>query len=197
LNLPGLNPSQTVGPYFSLRLAQPGENVLTGPRTHGEAIRIEGVMYDGDGRPIEDGFLELWQPNALGRFRHHADDRDEIPLDPSFTGFGRTMTDFKTGAYRFDTIKPGRIPDLEGELQAPHVNLIIQGRGMLRPVFTRIYFSDETEANSNDLVLRAVPAQRRPTIIADLVAYSGIKTYKFDIRFQGDAETVFFDYGNE
>ncbi|HEY5890188.1 MAG TPA: protocatechuate 3,4-dioxygenase subunit alpha [Acidimicrobiia bacterium] len=195
MRVQGLTPSQTVGPYFSMRLAQPGENNLVGTETVGDRIRLEGRILDGDGRPIEDGLIELWQPNASGRFRHSSDDRGDFALDPHFTGFGRAMTDFATGVYRFDTIRPGRIPDLEGELQAPHLNLIVQARGMLRPSFTRVYFPDEAEANSHDLVLRTVPAHRRSTLIANLIDDSHMATFGFDIHFQGEAETVFFEYG--
>jgi protocatechuate 3,4-dioxygenase, alpha subunit len=186
----GETPSQTVGPYFSMRLAGEGQNILT---TQGDRIVIEGKVLDGAGNHIEDAFLELWQAAPSGRYRH-PDDRRDLELDPSFTGFGRTASDFETGEYRFETLKPGRVPDPEGAFQAPHISLIIQGRGMLNPVFTRIYFSDEEEANADDLVLRGVPESRRHTLIADLREGSNPPTYRFDIRMQGEDETVFFDF---
>ena len=190
----GLTPSQTIGPYYSMRL-KPDENLLAGPDVPGERIRIEGQVLDGDRKPIEDALLEAWQANAGGRYHHPEDDREEISLDDGFTGFGRAGTDFETGMYWVETVKPGSVPDYEGEPQAPHINVIVQARGMLNPSYTRIYFSDETEANERDLVLSAVPSERRPTLIAECVdASADPKVYRFDIRFQGDDESVFFDF---
>ena len=187
-------PSQTVGPYFTMRLAAEGENVLTAPETDGERIRIEGRVLDGDRKPIEDALVELWQANSAGRYRHPADDRSDPPLDPAFTGIGRCATDFKTGAYSFSTIKPGPVPHPAGGMQAPHVSLTIQARGMLNPTFTRIYFDDEEAANASDPVLQSVPGPRRSTLIAERVETDmSVPTYRFDIRYQGDDETVFFD----
>jgi protocatechuate 3,4-dioxygenase alpha subunit len=189
----GQTPSQTVGPYFTLRLYQKGEEILVPEGCPGDRIVIEGHVYDGDRDHIEDALLEIWQANASGRYRHPDDTRD-IDLDNGFTGFGRTVSDFETGGYRFETVKPGPVPDAEGAFQAPHISLIVQGRGMLNPVFTRIYFSDEEEANKDDLTLRRVPATRRDTLIAQLLDDGAPKVYRFDIRFQGEDETVFFDF---
>jgi protocatechuate 3,4-dioxygenase, alpha subunit len=191
----GQTPSQTVGPYFTMRIGGEGDNVLTTPETVGERIRVEGFVYDGDRNHIEDALIELWQANAAGRYHHPADDRDDLPVDPAFTGFGRCASDFKTGAYSFLTIKPGAVPHPNGGLQAPHLSLIIQARGMLDPTYTRVYFSDEAEANGSDLVLATVSADRRGTLIAERVedGDGSVATYRFDIRYQGDDETVFFD----
>lgn len=189
----GQTPSQTVGPYFTLRLYQKGEEILVPEGYTGERIVIEGKVYDGDRNHIEDALLEIWQANAAGRYRHPDDTRD-IALDHGFTGFGRTVSDFETGEYRFETVKPGLVPDAEGAFQAPHISLMVQGRGMLNPVFTRIYFSDEEAANQDDLTLRRVPASRRETLIAHLVDDRSPKVYRFDVRFQGEDETVFFDF---
>lgn len=183
-------PSQTVGPYFSMRLALDGENILT---TAADRIVITGKVIDGEGNYIEDAFLEIWQAGTSGRYRHPDDTRD-LALEGGFTGFGRARSDFQTGVYRFETLKPGPVPDPEGEDQAPHIALIVQGRGMLNPVFTRVYFSDESLKNQNDLVLRSVPESRRGTLIARLEERSDPPTYHFDVRFQGDHETVFFDF---
>jgi protocatechuate 3,4-dioxygenase alpha subunit len=191
---PGETPSQTVGPYFSMRLGAAGENLLARPGVAGERIRIEGVVYDGDGNHVEDALIEIWQANASGRYRHAADTRDEIPIDERFTGFGRAGTDFATGGYWFESIKPGPMPDPEGEMQAPHISLIVQARGTLDPYFTRIYFSDERHANEHDIVLAMVPEDRRATLVADVVDGSDPRTYRFDIRLQGPGETVFFDF---
>jgi protocatechuate 3,4-dioxygenase, alpha subunit len=186
----GPTPSQTVGPYFSMRLAGEGQNILT---TRDDRIVITGAVFDGAGNHIEDAFLEIWQAGPSGRYRH-PDDRRDLETEPSFTGFGRTATDFETGEYRFETLKPGRVPDPEGAFQAPHISLIVQGRGMLNPVFTRIYFSDEDEANADDLVLRSVPESRRRTLVAEMQEGSNPPVYRFDIRMQGEDETVFFDF---
>ncbi len=158
-----------------------------------DRIVITGRVTDGDGTHIEDAFLEIWQAGRSGRYRHPDDTRD-LELDESFSGFGRAKTSFETGDYKFVTLKPGLVPDAEGAFQAPHISMIIQGRGMLNPSFTRIYFSDEVEANDDDLVLRSVPATRRSTLIAQLEEGSSPPVYRFDIRMQGDGETVFFDF---
>lgn len=188
-------PSQTVGPYFTMRLSGEGENVLTTPEALGERIRIEGRVLDGDRQHIEDALIELWQADSAGRYHHPADDRTDAPLDPAFGGFGRCASDFQTGDYFFLTVKPGPVPHPDGGMQAPHISLTIQARGMLDPTFTRIYFDDETAANAEDPVLQSVPEARRPTLIAARVENgdSSVPTYRFDIRYQCDDETVFFD----
>lgn len=183
-------PSQTVGPYFSMRLAAEGENVLT---TSPDRIVVEGRVLDGDGNHIEDALLEIWQAAPSGRY-HHPDDERDLPLEEGFTGFGRAASSFETGEFRFVTLKPGPVPDAEGSFQAPHISLIVQGRGMLNAVFTRIYFSDEEGSNADDLILRRVPQSRRHTLVAQLEEGSDPPVYRFDIRMQGDDETVFFDF---
>ena len=177
-----------------MRLSAEGENVLTAPETIGERIRIEGRVLDGDRKHIEDALLELWQADSAGRYHHPADDRGDVPKDPAFNGFGRCTTDFQTGAYSFLTIRPGPVPHPDGGMQAPHISLTIQARGMLNPTFTRIYFDDEA-ANASDAVLLSVPNLRRATLIAQRLDSndSSVPTFRFDIRYQGDDETVFFD----
>jgi protocatechuate 3,4-dioxygenase alpha subunit len=186
-----LTPSQTVGPYFSMQLKP--VVVPAGPDVPGRRIRVEGRVLDGGGRPVEDALVEVWQADAAGRYRHPADARDEPPPDDGFSGYGRVHTDFETGTFRFTTVMPGRVPDPRGGLQAPHLNLIVTARGMLLHLHTRLYFGDEDEANAEDFVLAQVPAQRRPTLIARLTDEGELPTYAFDIRLQGDGETVFFD----
>jgi protocatechuate 3,4-dioxygenase alpha subunit len=161
----------------------------------GQRIRIEGRVLDGDRKHIEDALVELWQADSSGRYHHPADNRDDAPLDPGFAGFGRCASDFQTGAYSFLTIKPGPVPHPDGGMQAPHISLTIQARGMLNPTFTRLYFDDESAANDSDPVLQSVPATRRTTLIAETVDgdASSVPTYRFDICYQGDDETVFFD----
>lgn len=188
----GETPSQTVGPFFSIGLPGDGENTLASGDVLGERIRVQGRVLDGEGAPVGDALIEIWQANSLGRFRHPEDTRDEIDLDQGFTGFGRAATAFETGEYWSDTIKPGPVPDPEGEFQAPHLCLIVQARGLLNPLFTRIYFPDEADANEHDLVLRMVPAERRSTLIASQEDGDPL-VYRFDIRLSGERETVFFD----
>jgi protocatechuate 3,4-dioxygenase alpha subunit len=194
-----------------MRLGGKGQNVIAAEG--GERITVTGRVLDGARLPIEDALLEFWQANPAGRYHHPDDTRpddtrpDDIPpddnrpdgnrkpaFDPSFTGFARAMTDFESGVWRLETVKPGRLPDSEGALQAPHISVIVQARGTLNPVFTRIYLSDDEEANRDDLILRQAPRERRHTLIANLVPGSSPKLYEFDIKFQGEDETVFFDF---
>jgi protocatechuate 3,4-dioxygenase alpha subunit len=191
----GITPSQTVGPFFKYGLTPGGQyawnDAFTGdmitPDTTGERIRVEGRVFDGDGQPVPDCMLEVWQADAQGRF---ADPQDKRALpNTKFRGFGRAGTD-ANGAYVFDTIKPGVVPDADGRPQAPHLLLAVFARGMLRHLYTRIYFGDE-KATAGDPVLALVPADRRATLIAE--RDGGGNVYKLDLRLQGGDETVFFD----
>jgi protocatechuate 3,4-dioxygenase, alpha subunit len=192
-----ITPSQTVGPYFKYGLTPDGQyewndaftgNLVTSDAS-GERIRIEGRVFDGEGAPVPDAMLEVWQADAQGRFGD-PQDRRALP-NAKFRGFGRCGTD-GNGAYAFDTIKPGSVPDADGKPQAPHVLLAVFARGMLRQLYTRIYFADEA-ANAGDAVLALVPADRRATLIAEREGGSGNAVYRLDLRLQGDGETVFFD----
>ena len=193
----GITPSQTVGPYFAYGLVSNGKydwndaftsNLVT-PDTTGERIRVEGRVFDGDGQPVPDCMLEVWQADAQGRF---ADPKDKRALPNSkFRGFGRCGTD-GNGGYAFDTVKPGSVPDPDGKPQAPHILLAVFARGMLLHLYTRIYFDGEA-ANAADPVLALVPADRRNTLIAVREPGNGAAVYRFDIRLQGENETVFFD----
>ncbi len=195
----GQTPSQTVGPFFAYALTpEPyghqgiAGNVLVGDDTQGEVIRIEGRVLDGEGQPVPDALVEIWQANAAGRYAHPDDPRDDVPTDQAFAGFGRSGTD-ANGAFWFDTVKPGPVPGRGNAPQAPHVNVVVFARGMLVHAYTRVYFSDEAEANSIDPVLNTVDEARRGTLIGDVRQVHGRKVYRFDIRLQGDGETVFFD----
>lgn len=197
-------PSQTAGPYVHIGLIplQAGfdifeknfGNVLAGPHTEGERIRIEGRILDGIGSVTKDILVEIWQANAAGRYNHPADQQDK-PLDESFRGWGRTGTDFQTGIYTFDTIKPGPVAGRRGHRgMAPHVNFWLASRGINIGLNTRMYFSDEEAANANDPVLNIIDAPaRRQTLIAQRGERDGQVVYTFDIHLQGDRETVFFD----
>ena len=193
----GITPSQTVGPYFAYGLTSNGKydwndaftgNLVT-PDASGERIRVEGRVFDGEGAPVPDAMLEVWQADSQGRF---ADPQDKRALpNAKFRGFGRVGTD-TDGLYAFDTIKPGPVPDPDGKPQAPHLVLAVFARGMLRHLYTRIYFGDEAGI-ATDPVLALVPSDRRATLIATRAPGSGIAVYKLDLRLQGGNETVFFD----
>lgn len=197
-------PSQTAGPFVHIGLiphlagfdifTHPFSNILVGPETKGERIAIEGQIYDGLGTLCRDVLVELWQANAAGRYDHPADTQDR-PLDPTFHGWGRAGTDFSTGLFRFETVKPGRVVGRHGQrMQAPHVNLWLAARGINIGLSTRMYFSDEVDANGEDGVLAIVePAVRRETLIGRREERDGGIVYRFDIRLQGEGETVFFD----
>jgi len=193
----GITPSQTVGPYFAYGLTPTGRydwkdtfsaNLVTADAS-GERIRIAGRVFDGDGMPINDSMLEIWQADAQGRYASPVDTR--APANSSFKGFGRVGTD-KDGGYRFDTVKPGPVPGPTGQPQAPHIVMAVYARGMLRQSYTRIYFGDET-ANADDPILALVPAERRSTLVAQRRVEDGQAVYTFDIHMQGDQETVFFE----
>ena len=193
----GITPSQTVGPYFAYGLTPNKKydwkdtfsNNLVTPDASGQRIRIEGRIFDGDNQPINDSMLEIWQADAQGRYASPADTRGRP--NSSFKGFGRVGTD-ADGAFSFETIKPGAVPDPDGKMQAPHIVMAVFARGMLRQSYTRIYFAGEA-ANADDPILALVPAERRATLIAKHAVKDGHPVYTFDIHMQGDDETVFFE----
>ncbi|MBV8398844.1 MAG: protocatechuate 3,4-dioxygenase subunit alpha [Acetobacteraceae bacterium] len=199
------SPSQTAGPYVHIGLIphQAGfdifehnfSNVLVNDGTQGERIRIEGRVIDGSGSLVRDALLEIWQANAAGRYNHPLDRQEDKPLDPSFRGWGRTGSDFKTGLYAFETIKPGAVVGRKGKgTMAPHINFWIVARGINIGLNTRMYFADEAEANARDPVLNMIEQEsRRDTLIAPREMRDGSTFYTFDIYLQGERETVFFD----
>jgi protocatechuate 3,4-dioxygenase alpha subunit len=198
-------PSQTAGPYVHIGLIphqagfdifeNPFGNVMAGRDTAGERIRIEGRVLDGLGAPCRDVLVEIWQANAAGRYNHPADQQTDKALDTNFRGWGRTGTDFSTGLYQFETIKPGSVIGRRGfKPMAPHVNLWLVARGINIGLATRMYFEDEAALNEQDPVLRMIePAIRRQTLLARRENRDEGVVYVFDIRLQGDQETVFFD----
>ncbi|MEQ8440491.1 MAG: protocatechuate 3,4-dioxygenase subunit alpha [Alphaproteobacteria bacterium] len=193
--------SQTAGPYVHIGLA-PGaagfdiyEHELgwdiAGPNAKGERIRVEGVVIDGMGSPIKDVMLEVWQANADG---HYAHPEGGGPVEDGFRGWGRVITDFETGEWGFDTVKPGAVPGRNGTVQAPHLSLWIVSRGINIGLNTRMYFGDEADANAKDPVLNLIEWEnRRATLVAARSDRDGTPVYRFDIRLQGAEETVFFD----
>ncbi len=193
--MPGQTPSQTVGPFFAYGLTPErygrshlADGRIAGREVPGEHIVIAGRVLDGEGAAVPDALVELWQADSRGRFAH--------PLaggEADFHGFGRVGTD-EEGRFRFETVKPGRLPAPEGGQQAPHVNLVLTARGLLGHLFTRLYFADEAAANAEDPVLARVPEARRGTLIATRQETPGGPAYRLDIRLQGEAETVFFDF---
>ena len=160
-----LTPSQTVGPFFGVGLPFDKGEQVAAPGSPG-VIRIEGQVLDGKGEPVPDALLEIWQPG---------------------TGFGRARTDSE-GAFSFTTPKPGATPAPDGRMQAPHLNVTVFARGLLRHLVTRMYFPDETEANAADPALNLIEPARRAT----LVARNSGGVLHFDVRLQGERETVFF-----
>lgn len=182
--------SATVGPYLHIGLTPLQVNDIAKDASRGEKIIISGRVLDGEGQPVPDALIEFWQANADGKYAHPEDTQSK-PLDGKFIGFGRVPTD-KEGRYSFATVKPGSVPGPGNTLQAPHIVVCLFMRGMLKHLYTRIYFSDEAAANANDPVLGLVEdASRKPTLIADRA--SGKAEYRWDIRMQGEGETVFFD----
>ncbi|MGE3771647.1 MAG: protocatechuate 3,4-dioxygenase subunit alpha [Gammaproteobacteria bacterium] len=189
------SPSQTAGPYLHIGLtpslaglagvyAQNLGAVMLAPDTPGMRIAIEGTIVDGDGAPLRDALVEIWQADAEGR--HAASDGSS-----SFTGWGRQATDLATGLFRFETVKPGAVRCADGSLQAPHVALWIVARGINLGLHTRMYFPEDAAAQAVDPVLsRIEPRERVRTLVARA---EGGGRYRFDIRLQGDDETVFFD----
>jgi protocatechuate 3,4-dioxygenase alpha subunit len=179
--------SQTVGPFFIIGLSDEGRTELVTPDDP-DALRLGGVVFDGAGAPVIDAVIEIWQANRAGRYAHPEDAREEIRLEEGFDGFGRCATDSE-GRYEFVTVKPGRVPAPDGGVQAPHIDVSVFARGLLKRVVTRVYFPDETAANDADPVLSSIddPAER-----STLVARPEHGRLRFDIHLQGDRQTPFF-----
>jgi protocatechuate 3,4-dioxygenase alpha subunit len=179
--------SQTVGPYLHIGLARLTIDRVVAPGCPGQHLRIRGRVLDGDGVPVPDALVEIWQADAHGRYAH-PDDTSEVPSTPGFRGFGRVPTDAE-GRFQFLTIKPGPVADPRGGLQAPHLLVSVFMRGLLKRLVTRVYFPDEPR-NADDRVLRLVSVERRGTLVARPTASDELE---WDIILQGAGETVFFD----
>ncbi len=187
-------PSQTAGPYVHIGLA-PGAagfdmyqqelgHDICGPNAQGERITIQGIVTDGTGAPVKDVLIETWQANSAGIYPGAGE------VEDGFRGWGRVISDFDTGEWSFETIKPGPTKGRDGRLVAPHINLWLVARGINTGLNTRLYFSDEAAANADDPVLNLIEhVHRRQTLIARKEA----NAYRFDIRLQGEDETVFLD----
>ncbi len=181
--------SQTVGPFFHLGLSMLNVSELAGPNVRGQRITLEGVVLDGNRHPVPDAMVEIWQANGDGKYAHEADTQDR-PIDPAFRGYGRVATS-ENGSFRFQTIRPGRVQGPHGRLQAPHIEVCVFMRGLLKQLVTRVYFEDDP-ANVDDFVLNLVEPGRRATLMARKVG-DGVPVYRWNVLLQRDDETVFFD----
>lgn len=192
-------PSQTAGPYVHIGLTPNFCDIagvyqndlgatMVNDNTLGQRITITGQVFDGTGTPMKDVLIEIWQADGAGLYNSPSEMRGSA--DPNFTGWGRSAADGTTGDYRFETIKPGRVPFKDGRKMAPHISFWIVARGINLGLNTRMYFADEAAANAEDPVLARIEHRVRvPTLIAE----GDGKTYRFDIHLQGEKETVFFD----
>ncbi|MGN5520090.1 protocatechuate 3,4-dioxygenase subunit alpha [Halopseudomonas sp. Lyrl_26] len=191
-------PSQTAGPYvhIGLALAAAGNperdleigNRLVSEAASGKHIRLVGQVFDGNGHLIRDAYLEFWQADSNGNY--HSDYR----VENDFNSFGRSATVFQSGEWELFTVKPGQVNNAAGVPMAPHINVLLFARGINIHLQTRIYFSDEAEINAEDPVLKLIEQpERRLTLVAQRCEDSET-TYRFNIRVQGEQETVFFDY---
>ena len=181
-------PSQTVGPFLSIGFEALAVDAIAAESASGERVAVQGRLLDGDGKGVSDGVIELWQANAHGRYASPEDPQNK-PVEPGFRGFGRILTRCD-GGFGFTTIKPGRVPGPGATLQAPHLTVTVFMRGILKHLLTRMYFPEEP-ANAEDPVLKLVPADRRPTLIA---RRTGAEVLEWNIVLQGRDETVFFDF---
>ena len=191
--------SNTIGPFFHHIMTPEDpdfvgitDNRMTGKSTKGERIKVEGRILDGDGKPLRAAMLEIWQANAAGRYNAPQDARNDVKLDKKFTGFGRVSAGNR-GKFEFETIKPGAVPSSGNAPQAPHINLTLFAAAIHSHLYTRLYFSDETDANDIDPVLSSVGEKRRVTLIAKRKNTKDGPVYRFDVKLGGDGETVFFD----
>jgi protocatechuate 3,4-dioxygenase alpha subunit len=191
--------SNTIGPFFHHAMTPEGHNLkgitdnyLAGKKTKGDHIRVEGRILDAEGKPLRAAMLEIWQANATGRYNSPMDDRNDVKLDSKFSGFGRVSSDSK-GKFEFETIKPGSVPSSGNAPQAPHISLTLFAAAIHSHLFTRLYFSDEVDANEIDPVLSSVGDTRWDTLIAKRKKTKNGIEYRFDIKLGGEGETVFFD----
>lgn len=183
--------SQTVGPYFKIGLQWLNRDNLAGDGISGERVTIQGRVLDGDGVPVPDAVVEIWQANAHGKYAH-AEDKQDKPLESGFKGYGRIPAN-KQGAFRFTTIKPGPVPGPDSKEQAPHLVISVFMRGLLKRLVTRMYFPDDAR-NASDPILNLVEPARRSTLIAKKAA-GGPGALEWNVVLQGADETVFFDLG--
>ncbi len=193
------SPSQTAGPYVHIGLTPNFAEIegvypqdlgiaMVNESTRGQRITVTGRVLDGTGTPLRDALVEIWQADADGFYNSPSEVRGSA--DPNFTGWGRCPSDMNSGEFRFETVKPGRVPFPDGRMQAPHIVFWIVARGINIGLQTRMYFADEDKANAEDPILGRIEHRVRvPTLIASRDGDG----YRFDIHLQGEKETVFFD----
>lgn len=162
---------------------------VAGPEAKGERVRLVCRVLDRDGTPVPDAMIEIWQADAEGKFNRSADSLSDR-ADLSCGGFGRVATN-EEGMCVFDTVKPGRVPIYISKLQAPHFNVSVFARGVLKRLATRIYFAEDP-SNTDDPILALVPSQRRHTLMAQSDS-ANPRQWHFEVRLSGNDETVFFD----
>ena len=182
----GPTPSQTVGPFFHYALPYETGTRVVGARRSGR-FRLGGKVLDGEGTPIPDSMVEIWQADESGAFVE-TPHIYEVPEPDGFRGFGRCATG-NDGEYEFHTVKPAAVATVDGHAQAPHITMTVFARGMLRQAVTRVYFDDEADANAFDPLLAGLDPRRRHTMVANRTG----DEFRFDVRLQGDDETVFLD----
>ncbi|TFV45443.1 protocatechuate 3,4-dioxygenase subunit alpha [Blastococcus sp. TF02A-35] len=180
----GPTPSATVGPYLAIGLTW-ADGVYAAEEGTAGGFWIRGRVVDGAGAVVPDAMVETWQADPDGGFPSPEDPRGASSY-PGFRGYARAQT--LSGEFEVFTLKPGRVPDGEGGLQAPHIDVSVFARGLLDRVVTRIYFADEAEANAEDAVLRGLTEEQRQTLLATPTDDG----YRFDVYLQGERETVFF-----
>ncbi|TWB57989.1 protocatechuate 3,4-dioxygenase alpha subunit [Rhizobium sp. ERR 922] len=192
-------PSQTAGPYVHIGLTPNYSeiggvyeidlgSVMLNDKTLGERITVTGRVLDGAGAPVKDAVLEIWQADSAGLYNSPSELRGTA--DPNFTGWGRCPTNSTDGVFRFETIKPGRVPFKDGRKMAPHITVWIVARGINIGLHTRMYFPEEAAANAEDPLLARIEHRDR---LATLIAAKEGSVYTFDIHLQGDKETIFLD----
>ncbi len=192
-------PSQTAGPYVHIGLTPNFCDIngvyesdlgtaMVNDKTLGERITVTGRVFDGAGALVRDAVIEIWQADGAGLYNSPSEMRGTA--DPNFTGWGRCPTRAEDGVFTFDTVKPGRVPFNDGRKMAPHITFWIVARGINIGLHTRMYFPEEAEANKADPLLLRIEHRER---VDTLIAQRDGSTYTFDIRLQGDQETVFLD----
>lgn len=194
LNMLTETPSQTAGPYVHIGCIPTFAGIAgvypedLGLRAiedgaKGQIITIRGSVFDGTGWALRDAMMESWQPDAAGLFP------GQEGADPKVNGFCRFAADKDSGEFTLCTVKPGAVPLRHGGMQAPHIALWIVARGINIGLSTRIYFEDED--NSSDMLLNRI--EQRPRAETLIAKKTGEGEYRFDIRLQGEGETVFLD----
>ncbi len=190
---PQPTPSHTVGPFYGYALPFPGGGEIA-PADRTDAVVLHGHVYDGAGAPVPDALVEMWQADPDGDLTGAPGSMRRDPVDGGFlgrngvdfTGFARVATD-AAGQWSIRTLPPGARPG-----HAPYISVCVFARGLLHHLFTRVYFPQDAEAHAADPLLASLDPDRRETLVATADRVTG--SYRFDIRLQGEKETVFLDF---